>query len=473
MANESGNPDRLTPEQQALHDKLEALARDRSPIDPNQSDEAKRAAFADLYERESVAAFEHANRRDAIAATGFECGGGDDPTTAAIEANNAEREQMWAQLDAAWGLIANASGGDWSKQSPEWVAAAERWRDGYSTPTMHDAPPAPPPRTIDVVFDGPPGHEAGRLVEVEDENGHSIKIGEWIDRRDGMWALRIPIGSATEIARLTSDREKLDRAAREEVARLRRQVDELTRQRDAAEERFQEANHLHGEASAALSAMTIKWLNLGNEAKALVLRLGDAPPVGYRAGAVAELRIANRRMGEIVAANNEEFVELRRQIFQLTQDAAKRRVRFEECEAACWEALQSIPRDVGLPFFTERGPMDVEDAVQEVIASAVEQVRDQQEQLRIADADRVPLRMDLDAVRAELARANACALRMEPVTKAAEKAAAIWNGSKVASIPSPLIAALCELSDADKAYGDACKQAQSDSADPDQIDMPF
>lgn len=34
-------------------------------------------------------------------------------------------------VKAAWGLIANASGGDWSKQSPEWVQAAERWRDKY------------------------------------------------------------------------------------------------------------------------------------------------------------------------------------------------------------------------------------------------------------------------------------------------------------------------------------------------------
>jgi hypothetical protein len=44
---------------------------------------------------------------------------------------------------------------------------------------------------IDVVFDGPPSHESGRFVEVEDANGKSIKVGEWIDRGDGCWALRI------------------------------------------------------------------------------------------------------------------------------------------------------------------------------------------------------------------------------------------------------------------------------------------
>jgi hypothetical protein len=46
--------------------------------------------------------------------------------------------------------------------------------------------------SIDIVFDGPPSHQAGRFVEVEDAQGHGISIGTWIDRGDGMWALRIP-----------------------------------------------------------------------------------------------------------------------------------------------------------------------------------------------------------------------------------------------------------------------------------------
>lgn len=44
---------------------------------------------------------------------------------------------------------------------------------------------------IDIVFDGPPSHESGRFVESEDENGHGINAGEWIDRGNGLWALRI------------------------------------------------------------------------------------------------------------------------------------------------------------------------------------------------------------------------------------------------------------------------------------------
>lgn len=44
---------------------------------------------------------------------------------------------------------------------------------------------------IDVVFDGPPSHESGRFVEVEAPEGNSIKAGEWIQREDGYWVLRI------------------------------------------------------------------------------------------------------------------------------------------------------------------------------------------------------------------------------------------------------------------------------------------
>jgi len=44
--------------------------------------------------------------------------------------------------------------------------------------------------TIDIVFDGPPSHESGRFVEVEDSSGRSIRFGEWIKRDDGYWVLR-------------------------------------------------------------------------------------------------------------------------------------------------------------------------------------------------------------------------------------------------------------------------------------------
>jgi len=46
-------------------------------------------------------------------------------------------------------------------------------------------------KTVDIVFDGPPGPVAGRFVEVEDESGASINFGEWVRRDDGYWVLRV------------------------------------------------------------------------------------------------------------------------------------------------------------------------------------------------------------------------------------------------------------------------------------------
>lgn len=33
--------------------------------------------------------------------------------------------------ESAWGIIANAGGGVWAKESEEWVRAASKWRDKY------------------------------------------------------------------------------------------------------------------------------------------------------------------------------------------------------------------------------------------------------------------------------------------------------------------------------------------------------
>lgn len=44
---------------------------------------------------------------------------------------------------------------------------------------------------IDIVFDGPPSAVSGRFVEVENDQGASISLGEWIERDGGEWVLRI------------------------------------------------------------------------------------------------------------------------------------------------------------------------------------------------------------------------------------------------------------------------------------------
>jgi hypothetical protein len=44
---------------------------------------------------------------------------------------------------------------------------------------------------IDIVFDGPPGPVSGKFVEVEDAHGHGLDRGEWVEREDGFWVLRM------------------------------------------------------------------------------------------------------------------------------------------------------------------------------------------------------------------------------------------------------------------------------------------
>jgi hypothetical protein len=46
-------------------------------------------------------------------------------------------------------------------------------------------------QAINIVFDGPPAPDGGRFIEVETDDGHSLRIGQWLERSDGYWALRI------------------------------------------------------------------------------------------------------------------------------------------------------------------------------------------------------------------------------------------------------------------------------------------
>lgn len=34
-------------------------------------------------------------------------------------------------LDYAWTILANAGGGDWNKETPEWQIAIKQWRSRY------------------------------------------------------------------------------------------------------------------------------------------------------------------------------------------------------------------------------------------------------------------------------------------------------------------------------------------------------
>ncbi len=78
-------------------------------------------------------------------------------------------------------------------------AAADRIRAALRGQAERDALKAEVERLreaqtyLDVVFDGPPSHESGRFVEVENLEGFSVGAGEWINRGNGFWALRLPV----------------------------------------------------------------------------------------------------------------------------------------------------------------------------------------------------------------------------------------------------------------------------------------
>jgi hypothetical protein len=58
---------------------------------------------------------------------------------------------------------------------------------------------------LHIVFDGPPGPTAGRFVEVENDKGSSINVGEWVERSDGLWELVLDLVDAKSLRKLLDD----------------------------------------------------------------------------------------------------------------------------------------------------------------------------------------------------------------------------------------------------------------------------
>lgn len=95
-------------------------------------------------------------------------------------------------------------------RNPDWEGKPRRFQGHYAHCTLMaalgteeagvsevetgiDRPMPPRGAYIDIVFDGPPSHHAGRFVEVEDDRGVSIRVGSWVQRDDGYWVLRLPV----------------------------------------------------------------------------------------------------------------------------------------------------------------------------------------------------------------------------------------------------------------------------------------
>lgn len=75
-------------------------------------------------------------------------------------------------------------------------------------------------KVLRIIFDGPPGHEAGRFIEVESESGKSVSGGEWREINDGLWELRIDLLPALARARAEGRVEGVQKATDEIVLRM-------------------------------------------------------------------------------------------------------------------------------------------------------------------------------------------------------------------------------------------------------------
>lgn len=97
-----------------------------------------------------------------------------------------------AQLQAHRACINEEHDPSQGKLSGFCVVCGVPWPCPIATPVEPVAAGEPPNDYIDIVFDGPPAHESGRFVEVENAQGASVRVGQWVHRPDGYWALRLP-----------------------------------------------------------------------------------------------------------------------------------------------------------------------------------------------------------------------------------------------------------------------------------------
>ncbi len=76
---------------------------------------------------------------------------------------------------------------------------------------------------VHVIFDGPPSHQFPRFVEVETPTGRGVRLGQWVNKGDGYWALvfNVPIDQtvgyepATVGKNLETQQEIIDRLSRD------------------------------------------------------------------------------------------------------------------------------------------------------------------------------------------------------------------------------------------------------------------
>jgi hypothetical protein len=62
-----------------------------------------------------------------------------------------------------------------------------------SAPVPTSTAPTIASSKVALLFDGPPGPESGRFIEAENAAGEGVKVGAWVQRGDGIWALELDV----------------------------------------------------------------------------------------------------------------------------------------------------------------------------------------------------------------------------------------------------------------------------------------
>jgi hypothetical protein len=115
----------------------------------------------------------------------------------------------------------------------------------------------------------------------------------------------------------------------------------------------------------------------------------------------------------------------------------------------------------GQPFYSEQD-RPIGDMVHEVLEHYRREIANLRDQLRVADADRVPLRMDLDIATAHLKERTAECDRMRPLVAAAQRMAGSYTAT---AWPEPFRSVARHVIEASEAYEIACSQAADEDDD--------
>lgn len=141
------------------------------------------------------------------------------------------------------------------------AAAAAVHALAHQTPALAPTPGETPRQdaveALHIVFDGPPGPDAGRFVEVETPDGKSVSVGSWHDRPDGFVELRLPALASLRSTQADTGGERQTPAAAGDAveaaiaalkAQLSREAKQFTEEAENAREQgdYQQEHNLTG-----------------------------------------------------------------------------------------------------------------------------------------------------------------------------------------------------------------------------------